>query len=484
MPLDHLRPLTNNFWKKSLTALIIGCLASLSMAPLSAWPILFISFPTFYALLSASQNKKQAFALGWLFGFGYFVCSLSWIGNALLVEGNPYKWAWPLAVSGLPALLAFFPAIAALLTRITAPDLKTIRGTLAFLLFFSAAEIARGTLFTGFPWNLYGYTWISVLEIAQTAHITTAYGLSALTIFWAASPAFVLLSKNKTHKTIISAASILTITLSYAYGFYRLNNTPIQYHKDMQVLLVQPNIKQSEKWSAHKIAAHFAMLLEMSQNTQENNNKTTYIIWPETAISSVFLNDKGAMNALRAMLYTYPSNAALLTGALIYNPKEKSYTNSLILIGKDGNISNIYNKHHLVPFGEYIPFQKWIPLQPVVEFTGFKKGNGLQTFETQEGLRYSPLVCYEIIFPGRVVHKNQNTDVIINVTNDGWYGNSAGPYQHLTQARFRAIETGIPVIRVANTGISAIINSLGETEYNTHLSEKISASSKIPLKIN
>jgi apolipoprotein N-acyltransferase len=386
-----------------------------------------------------------------------------------------------LAVTGLPAMLAFFTALTTL--AVSRLPLHRPIGFIGFVSAMGLSEWLRGTLFTGFPWNLYGYSWASVPEIVQTTFLVSTYTLTLLTILWASTPVLWLL-KNTKNAIIITILSTMSFILCFGYGHHRLSNTIVTYHDNVQVRLVQPNINQADKWDPRKTAGHFARMLDLSRaHSTGDEAPVTYIIWPETAINNWFTQDAGSRNAIREMLHSYGSNAALFTGALRYNAADKSYANSLIMIDKDGAISNAYDKHHLVPFGEYIPYQEWIPLKPVVQFTGFKKGSGLATFETPEGLQYSPLVCYEIIFPGKSIAKATQPDFIINVTNDAWYGVSAGPHQHFTKAMFRAVETGIPVFRVANTGFTGMIDPLGRAHKTTQLFEESAQNVPIPEKI-
>ena len=216
--------------------------------------------------------------------------------------------------------------------------------------------------------------------------------------------------------------------------------------------------------------------------TDNKDRKASYIIWPETAISQNILDSKWAMNMIKNMLNSYPEQAYLITGALRHDRKNNAYFNSIITINKNAKITNIYNKSHLVPFGEYMPMSNIIDIAPIVGFTGFKKGKGAININMPEGISFSPLICYEIIFAGRSYPIDTNKpDFIVNATNDAWYGNSAGPYQHLIQSKFRAIETGIPVIRSANTGISAIISPIGISLKEGSLSNKTILIEKIPI---
>ncbi len=434
---------------------LAGSLSALSMAPVNAWPVLFLTLSVLYLTLHEVRARKTAFACGWFFGFGYFVFGLYWIGNALLIDGNPYQWAWPLAVCGLPAVLALFTACAGVLIHQGAP-LAKMSGWFGFAGIFSLAEWLRGHLFTGFPWNLFGYTWADTPPVLQILSFSDIYGLTFLTLLWSTLPAFVWLAPSGQRRPAILFA-LGSALLVLTFGVWRIHNISPAFHENLKIRIVQPNINQAEKWDRTLMTAHFEELLRLSES-QDQETVTTYIIWPETALSFRFTNDPYAMSLLKETLSTYKTPATLFTGLLSYDPEKGQFSNALAMIDSRGQIKNQYNKSHLVPFGEYIPFQKWIPLAPIAAFSGFHTGNGPETFSTNEGLKYSPLVCYEIIFPEHsIATDGPAPDFILNVTNDAWYGISPGPYQHFTQARFRAIETGLPVIRSANTGFSGII---------------------------
>lgn len=184
------------------------------------------------------------------------------------------------------------------------------------------------------------------------------------------------------------------------------------------------------------------------------------------------------------MLDSYPGKAYLITGALLYNQTNEHYYNSIIIFDNNADIIATYNKHHLVPFGEYMPFDDLLKISPIVGFSGFKQGSGQKTLQTQEGLRFLPYICYEIIFPNNNINPSSPPDILLNSTNDGWYGDSSGPYQHLVQAKFRAIETGIPLLRSANTGISAIVTPLGNNLIPEELLHEKVYSYKLPRRIN
>ncbi len=463
-----------------LLSLFAGALSALAMAPYNIWVILLVGLGFLYIAVDRAHNKRQAFFTGWLFGFGYFVIGFYWIGNALLVEGNPYKWAWPLAVCGLPAVMAFYVAIPALIAG-RYLDLKQWHGYIGFVFLVAGFEWLRGHLFTGFPWNLFGYTWIGVLPIAQLASLSSIYLLSFLTIFWLSIGGFIFVSGARIAQLCIGFLIVVTAMGGGVWGSLRLSQA--QHFHDMRIKVVQPNTPQEEKWQRDKMAGHFETALELSRYQDGEAAAPIIIVWPETTISPAFLDDPVWRGEIIKMLNTYADEAILMAGALRYQPENASYHNSILTINKVGVTSNIYDKSHLVPFGEYIPFQKWIPLDPVVQFKGFERGQGLQTYTTIGDLRYSPLVCYEVIFPKKSVVSGSDTDFIVNVTNDAWYGVSPGPYQHYVQAQFRAIEEGVPLVRAANTGFSGVIDAYGRTVVKSGLYDTDSLVTALPKAI-
>lgn len=470
--------------KLALNALLCfaaGSLSALAMAPTNLWIILLLTLSLLYVALNSATSYKQSFLYAWLFGFGYFLFGLSWIGNALLVEGNPYAWAWPLAVCGLPFLLAFFfGGAGATIHRFS--DLKTVHGYFLFVSIIGGFEWLRGHIFTGFPWNLFGYSWIDLLPVVQITHVGGVYFLTWLTVAWAAIGGFLFLHKGTPKKPLfLPAILIISFMAVYGYGALRLHNYVPTFMDDAQIKIVQPNIPQHEKWNRNKMTENFFKQLRMSYPS-EPSEKATYIIWPETALSYQYANDPTSMSLLKQMLASHGRKTRLITG-MLRRPDEKTIANSIVEIDSNGVINNIYDKHHLVPFGEYIPFQKWIPIGPIVNFSGFIMGEGLQTMSAPEGLRYSPLICYEAIFPGKAINGESRPDILINTTNDAWYGDSAGPRQHFTQAVFRAVEEGLPLARSANTGISALVNPVGQTIFKMQLFEDAVRMHNVPEKL-
>ena len=469
------------------TAFAAGAICVPAMPPACTWLLLGVGIPLLYILLSSTRSAKTAFFDSWFFAFGYFCFSLMWIGNALLVEGNPFWWLWPLAVAGLPAALAVFYGVCGVMLHLLI-KLKSWAGWVAFIAAIGFTEWIRGHIFTGFPWNLYGYAWNDSLTMAQSVALFGTYGLTLLTLAWAMVPAlwWCGIGQKKSRAAVSGGLALLALGL-FLWGNARLAAHPVDLRSDVTLRVVQPNIPQKDKWSGAKAVDNLKQTMALSQPDDGNATAPTIIIWPETAITERLLLNPDVTNAVQGLLQSYKRPAYLMTGILrsdVSPEGTERYYNSLATYDRSMSRVSIYDKSHLVPFGEYIPYKKFIPLKPVVQFSGFEEGHGPETQAVDGLIKFAPLVCYEIIFPGAVVDpRDQKAELIVNVTNDGWYGDRAGPRQHLAMTRFRAIEEGIPVARSANTGISAVFDSFGRTVASIPLNEAKAINVALPQRI-
>lgn len=481
------------FINRSGARLFFAFIAGLSlvpaMSPWGLWPFMFAGFSLFYIALDRARSGREALLSGALFGFGFHLLGLWWIGNALLVPGNEsYRWAWPLAVAGLPLLLSVFTAVAAVLSW-RAGRLSTSAPGRFFLFtaLFGLAEWLRGHILTGFPWNLYGYGWTHLWAIAQLAAPIGIYSLTTITIFWAGFPGFLTLwNASFARKALFFGLVAASFAAAYGYGVSRLAAPEKDDAEKNAVvlLLVQPNIAQAEKWDPARARENLDTLLSLSESRpgEDKPGHTTVVIWPETSIHTGFLRDEQAVAAIRRVLAGYPGPVYLMTGLL--RAEKEGYYNSLVVYDRELFPLAVYNKSHLVPFGEYIPFQELFSFGPVTGFEGFSAGRGPETATVLDLPPFSPLVCYEVIFPGAVVEKGpRRPKWIVNVTNDAWYGDSPGPYQHFSTARFRALEEGVPVVRVANTGVSGVIDSKGRVVAQTDLLREERATVALPFSV-
>lgn len=456
--------------KQIMFIFITGAIGALSMAPFSFPPAIMLGIAVLFNKAQKSKSWRNSASMGFMFSLGYFGFSLYWIGNALLVEGNQYWWAWPLAVSGLPIILSLFTATALSLHFFIKSKTSYALSAIMFIILLFLSELARGYLFTGFPWNLYGYTWINIIQIAQVASLYNIYLLNLFTIFWSVAIATVAsCNAKKSTKIIFLSLMILSFAFSYMYGETRIiSHNQNQDKNKNNVIVIQPNIPQSEKWDNEKRPDHYLQMLEMSRAQNKSYKDTTLIVWPETAIAQDILSTDWTLKRLKETLQTYQGNVYLLTGALRY--ENEKYYNSIVVFNKNAQMIQIYDKSHLVPFGEYMPLSNIFDIAPIVGFSGFEKGRPRTKIEIEKALSFTPKICYEIIFPEK---QKLTTNYIVNVTNDAWYGTSPGPYQHLVQTQFRAIESNTPIIRAANTGISAIVTPIGTIHARAPLNQQL-----------
>lgn len=480
-------------WAQLFLCFLLGGLGALSLPPFPVYmlPLMILSLSGFWLLLTKFNKFWHAPLAGFLYGFGYFLAGIWWVGNALLVDGNAFLWALPFAVSGLQALLALFPMMAALMSQWLYKG-RSIGAYIFFLSMMGFWEWARGNFFTGFPWNLFGSAWTYSLPMLQVLSFGGIYLLSLYTIFLCTVPAFAL--KGTASKALRLSLVVLAVGMGiglYAYGHNRISNHQTAYNQDVVIQVVSPNIPQSDKWDGSKFWDNYIQTVNaITLPTKDISGKTRAIVLPETAFHYSAFGDPNAVAKLTSALSSYPEKTYLLTGLLrrdVLADGKESYHNSLT--GYDSQLNEVmnFNKFHLVPFGEYMPLQEYIPIGPVIGFSGFDFGTGPAT-KTLSGLPpFSPLVCYEVIFPGEVTAPASATEPrpewMVNVTNDAWYDVSPGPYQHLSQTVFRAIEEGLPMIRSTNTGFSAIIDPVGRILDQNILFETSSQVSYLPLPL-
>jgi apolipoprotein N-acyltransferase len=476
-------------------ALILGAAAGFALPPVNSLPLtLGLLSAFFYGFLRLAPSKPAFYS--YCFALGYFLTGLYWIGNALLVDGNDYKWAWPLAVFALPAVLALFYGASAALILKPFKHADHFTRVILFAQSIMIAELARSFLFNGFPWNLIGTPWANYLPTIQLASVIGLFGMTWLMLIICALFAYGLLSSNMQRKIWSIGAAFILITLNVVFGVITLNSVSMAAKPNLHVIAIQPNIAQSEKWNPLYAQKNMEKLVRTSEeaiNLAPDKTLPIVLIWPETALSYHSTERENFFPSLMARLsHDLKNDVNLITGALtreINTPAQRyDYQNVALYIDENGKVAHRYAKTHLVPFGEYIPFQKFIPLKTVTGFNGFKKGNGGEVFSTKNGLNFMPKICYEIIFPheiattaARYSASNKAHNAIIHITNDGWYGNSSGPHQHQSIASIRAIESNAHVFRSANKGISSLISPHGRALAKTNLEHRGYASTDISL---
>ena len=449
-------------WRRYGIAFLLGLLSSLALPPAFLFPVLWLTFPLTVWLLNGTSRRRQAFFVSWWFGFGLYLASLYWISHALLIFSDRLWWMVPFAAVGLPAFLALFPALAGLAAALTRPGPAR---AFAFAAAWILAEWLRGHVLTGFPWNLLGHAWTGTDAIGQSAAWIGVYGLSALAVLSSVLPSLAAVpGPSKPAVSRRYAALILAVALPASLsivGAVRLANAPdigIADQPGIGLRLVQANIPQREKWKRDKRADNFLLHLDLSM--RDRPDWITHVIWPETAAAFFIENDAPARVAAARVI---PRGGYLITGAPRRIADPLTLHNSVVMLNDDGAVAATYDKAHLVPFGEYMPLRSVLGIDKITAGSvDYSPGPGVRTV-TLPGLPgFSPLVCYEAIFPGAVVSGlDDRPEWLLNLTNDAWYGKTAGPHQHLTMARMRAVEEGLPLVRVTNTGITAAFDPYG-----------------------
>lgn len=458
-------------WRRCLLAVAAGAAAALAMPPLNWVAALFVAFPVLVWLIDGtaggpeggfSRRFVSAFFLGWCFGFGYFTAGLWWLGNALLLEADEFAWALPLATLGLPAFLALFYGFAALLARLLWSDGAGRIGALAFG--FGLAEWLRAFLFTGFPWNAIGYGMMPVPVMMQPVAVVGLHGMTVLTVLIVAAPA--LLGTGRGWKTGIGLALVL-LAAQFGWGFWVLSQPDGVPGRTLNVRLVQPAIDQSLKLEGNDRAEIFREHLRLSAlPPEEGRPRPDVIVWPETSIPFILTENTDALSAIAD---TLEDGQILVTGAVRMEAAAAGYApryyNSVYVIDDKGQILGASDKVHLTPFGEYVPMEsilRELGVENLIALPGgFTAAPRRSLLTLPGGLGLYPLICYEIIFPDEMEGVDKGANALLNVTNDAWFGMTPGPWQHFLQARVRAVETGLPLIRAANNGISAAVDGKG-----------------------
>lgn len=449
-------------WKNNLVLFICGVLATASLPPYSILIAHPLSFTTFFLFLNHSQNSKHAFKMGWWFGFGFFTTSIYWFSYALLVDAKRYGWLIPFAVGGIGGILALFYAISMILYHSISLRFSLTRRIVWFSFCIFCAEWARGHWFSGFPWNLHGYIWTFSDYSIQLGSLFGVYVLTGLTVFYATIPSLYLIktsspSAKRERRNITFLAIFSLIGLSY-YCIDRVVNAENHVEKNIKIRIVQGNIPQSLKWDPQGrlegVRTYSALSLI------EGHENITHIIWPESAMTYSFKSQDYWAKELSSIV---PKNGLLLTGTIRSETASDNTPimyNSIQGLDNKGDVVYHYDKRHLVPFGEYIPLRSVLPIGKLTHGSvDFTAGNTLPILNKKDTPAFHPIICYESIFPELAYDAYPNW--LLLITNDAWFGDSSAPYQHLAMGRMRAVEQGVPLIRAANTGISAVIDAYG-----------------------
>ncbi len=486
-PIERIREWTCDLsgWRRQGAAAVLGVAAAGGLPPLHMVFMLVPAFVGLFWLSESAARTRAAFAVGWWFGVGYFAAGLYWIAYAFLVDAGRYGWMAPFAVAGLAAGLAIFVGLATALSNM-AFRLGGGSGSGRLFLFaaiWTAVEWARGRVFTGLPWNLIGTTWTFADGMIQLAAVGGVYGLSLATVLIAASPALLGAAPGRPRNMAAVAAVFAALGLIWLGGIYRLSATDNGTVAGVRLRLVQPNTPQHLKWKPDLRAGHVRRLLELSRRPADTGPPPTHIIWPETAVP---YNLAGSPGLLSALANVAPAGGLVIAGAprASTGGQQRQIWNSLHAVDSAANLVATYDKVHLVPFGEYVPFRDLLNIGKLTEGRiDFSAGPPRRPLRLAGLPPVTPLICYEAIFPDEVVDPADRPGWMLNVTNDAWFGRSSGPYQHLEAARLRAVEQGIPLIRVANTGISAVVDPYGRVKKSLALGIQGILDSELPASL-
>lgn len=457
--------------KRFLIALVAGTLSSLSQAPFGIFAINFLTFPVLLWLVDgASGNPDRGFLtrrmpsfwVGWAFGLGYFIAGLWWTGAALLVEADEFAWALPFAIVGLPAYLAIYYGLATFAARLIWTDGLT--RLFAFAAAFGMAEWLRATMLTGFPWNAVGHAMMPVPVMMQSLALTGSYAMNALAVLVFSAPALIFTGRGG---RAAGAIALLLFAGHLGYGVFRLHDAPASPAGTRTVRIVQPMIDQAAKIDDRERSRIFEEHLRLTaEKPKDGGKRPDYVIWPETSIPFILTQNPDALVRIADVL---DDGQILIAGAVRTESDGTGtptrYYNSAYMIDSQGQIIGASDKVHLVPFGEYLPFEDFwnrLGISAIAALPGgYSAAPRYEHLTAPDGTKFLPLICYEVIFPTESASEAATADAIVNLTNDGWFGYTPGPWQHFHQARLHAVEAGLPVIRNSNSGVSAIVDAYG-----------------------
>jgi apolipoprotein N-acyltransferase len=458
-------------WRAYGVAAALGALAGLAFAPLNLVPAFALGISGLVWLGAVAASPRKAFAVGWWWGLGHFAVNSYWIAESFLIDAARFGWMIPPVLGSLAAFLALYPALATLAFRLL-PRPLSIAGIGAFAAFWTIAEWLRGHVLTGYPWDLAAYIWSGSDAMMQSVALWGSWGLSLVTVFALSLPALFALMNPRAAR-LAAIGMVMVLGVLYLGGFWRLSNaTPTPVGPAARVRIVQPNIAQSLKVSseADTRPKQIETLMRLTLETP-GFDQVKAVIWPESAANYLLDRDPELRSVLARAV---PADGVLLTGAPRAEPASgplERIWNSLSVIDGQGKILGTADKFHLVPLGEYVPMREIFTF--INKLTpgsmNFTPGPGPRTLHVPGLPSFSPLICYEVIFPGAVTDPADRPGLLVNVTNDGWFGTSTGPSQHFATARFRSVEEGIPMLRAANTGISGVIDAYGRVESRSNL---------------
>jgi apolipoprotein N-acyltransferase len=491
---------------RSALAAFSGALAAMALPPVDALPVLALSFPLIVWLLDGAggslrtsfwSSLRRAFSLGWWFGLGFFLAGLWWLGAAFVIGGEQFIWLLPFGVVGLPAVLALFMGLGLMIARLFWSQSSLRIFALAFGL--GCSEWLRGWVLTGFPWNGFGQAFSGYLLPVQSVSVIGTEALGVLTVLIFAAPATLATGTRPVARWAMPVLASLLLLGMTGFGWVRLNLAggvgvdvaALPMVPNLRIRIMQPNLTQAERLAlpggTEILERYFALSDRATSPESAGINDVTHLIWPESPFPFILDRNEQALAQIKAFL---PEKTTLITGSVRSEPREAQkggtiFYNALQVLTKKDGITHTYDKTHLVPFGEYLPLDPLLRALGITQFVseigGFTPGLERRTLELEGFGAMIPLICFESIFSGEVHDRSMGAKVIVNVTNDAWFGATFGPYQHLAQARLRGIEFGYSLIRAANSGVSVVADPYGRIIARLALDQAGVLDSPLPL---
>ena len=457
--------------------IFLGCITSLSLPPFNYFFINFLSFSLIFIFLikkaKIHQNKKLFFLYGWLFGFGYFVSNLYWISISLTFDEN-FKFLIPITIFLIPAFLSIFIGFVSFFF-IVFKSKNIINSFLIFTLLFGVLEFLRGSILTGFPWNLIAFSFSNQSEILSITSILGTYGFNLLCISIFTSPALLILKDTKIEVGIF-IFFLITFISFYSYGVYyeyKFNIAKKSIY-DYKIRVIGSNISLDRFYFDIDTLSIISDLIKISN---PNLKEKTIFVWPEGIFPGVYQDELSEYSSIFDKNFSENHLLIIGTNTKIENNETKDFFNTLSLYDNKLNLLDSYKKIDLVPFGEFLPFEKKLKKIGIRSLTNnyqsFSRGEKREIIDIEKknfSIKILPLICYEIIYSGKIF-KDYNFDLIVNISEDGWFGKSIGPIQHLNHSVFRAVESGKYVVRSSNNGIASIINPLGIIEQRVNFGQ-------------
>lgn len=467
-------------WRRAVLALGLGISAAAALPPVHVLPLLIVAFTGLAWLAAGSRSAWRAFLVGWWFGVGHFLAAFYWFGAALLTDPERYGVVVVPVVVGFAAGLALLVGAAVMLVY-----LSRARGAalaLALAIAWSLAEWLRGHILTGFPMAPLGTAWAPLDAMLQVGALGGVWGLGLITVLAATMPSCLATAGGAIRRWGPVAAVSAVLVAAGLYGTLRLADTSGATVPEVRLRLVQPSIAQELKWQAGQREAIVEYYLSASATAEVEG--ASHIVWPESALPYRVAEEPALLESIARIV---PRDGLLFTGSVrsaAGDEGERRYWNSLFAIDGEGVPVAAYDKVHLVPFGEYMPLRGLVSAAKLTHgAVDFSAGPGPVTLPLPGLPAVSPLICYEAIFPGDVVAEGTRPGWLLNITNDAWYGVTSGPYQHFASARLRAVEEGLPLVRAANNGISAVLDAHGRITARLGLNERGVLDAPLPVAL-